>query len=113
MFDRLDEIERRWRFVGSRPWQKASHPEGKKGYRIRDGDETTIAYVPDPNLAEALARASTDMSWLLDEVATLRKQVRELGAGGGARQVVGKSRQADITLATFKIEGVETPDDEV
>lgn len=111
MFDRIDEIERRWRFAASQPWQIAQHPEGRLGYRLRDHEENTMAYVPDSSVAEALRHAASDVAWLMAEVATLRNQIREMAVGGGAH-VLGKSRQADITLATFKLEGVEEDDEE-
>ena len=102
MADRFDEIHKRWRLTTPGPWTRARRLEARFAVRARGEDVGVGLREAD---AEAVAAAPEDVAWLLDEVRHLRSINKRLRAQLGLEEeTVGKSRQGDTTLATFKIE---------
>jgi hypothetical protein len=107
MTDRLDEIEARWRATKPSPWTKVrSGPDGVRT-ELRHRGGGLVCERLDEADAEALAHAPDDVAWLLREVRQLRRQLFDLRGDEGT---MGKSRQGEITLATFKIESPDEDD---
>ena len=105
MFDRFVEIQRAWREAADAGW-KVSRSKDHRGAVI-DAEDEPVCEASDAAHAQLIARAPADIKWLCAEVQRLKD---ELDSATSSGEVVGKSRDGDITLAKFKI--VKPTDDE-
>jgi hypothetical protein len=111
MSDREDEIEARWLAAKPGPWRLDQSDRDETRHDVRHRGGGLVCERLDPKDAEAIARAPDDVSWLVKEVRRLRREVFRLG-GDTQDGTIGKSRQGEITLATFKVQRPEDDDEE-
>ena len=101
MFDRFVEIQRAWHEAQDAKWSlQQIVGDSEYGFAVTDGGDDTICQSSTETRAKLIARAPEDIQWLCAEIQRLKEELETATSSG---EVVGKSRDGDITLAKFKI----------
>jgi len=105
-FDRLHEIAKRWAEVGGAQWRSVRSAGGTEpwAFSVTGKGGRPVCMCESQAVANAVAESPEDVRWLLEELQRVTRELEELKAEAAGTKVIGKSRDGEITLATFKLQ---------